>query len=75
MRNYKSLIADFGLLYTSIIWGTTFFVVKDLVKYIDPVVLCAYRFLLASLMLYLVVYLRGSKKSFSNLIPSHFGYF
>ena len=65
MRN-RSLIADLGLLYTSIIWGTTFFVVKDLVKYIDPVVLCAYRFLLAALFLYPLLLFK-SKKIFANL--------
>lgn len=50
-KNYKSLLADFGLLYASAIWGTTFFMVKETVKNIDPVALCAYRFLLSAICL------------------------
>ena len=47
----KTLIADFGLLYAAAIWGSTFFLVKDVINFIDPFFLCAYRFLLAALML------------------------
>lgn len=44
-------IADLGLLIASIIWGTTFFVLKNVVQFIDPIILCAYRFLFAALIL------------------------
>jgi drug/metabolite transporter (DMT)-like permease len=53
----RSLIADAGLLYAAAIWGSTFFIVKAALADIDPVVLVAYRFGLAALILggYLVV--------------------
>lgn len=59
-------IADIGLLYASAIWGTTFFVVKNSLQYIDPVALCSYRFLLAALILmFFLIYNR--LKLFSDL--------
>ncbi|MFQ5499717.1 MAG: DMT family transporter [Candidatus Zixiibacteriota bacterium] len=42
-----TLLADAGLFYAAAIWGSTFFVVKDALSGIDPVVMVAYRFLLA----------------------------
>ncbi len=48
-------LAHIGLFYTAAIWGSTFFVVKDVLSAVDPVILVAYRFLLAGLIL--LVYL------------------
>lgn len=62
----KKYFADLGLLYSSIIWGTTFFIVKDTVNYIDPVTLCAYRFLLAALIFIPYLLLKG-KPLFTNI--------
>ncbi len=67
MKNYKNLIADIGLVYASAIWGTTFFIVKDVLKEIDPVILCAYRFLIAGLLM-LPYLLLKRKPIFSNLL-------
>ncbi len=39
--------ADLGLVYAAAIWGSTFFLVKDALSGIDPVVMVGYRFLLA----------------------------
>ena len=47
----RSRLADLGLFYAAVVWGSTFFVVKDTLSAVDPVVLVAYRFLLAGLCL------------------------
>lgn len=47
----KSRLADVALLYAAAIWGATFFVVKDSLATIDPVVLVGYRFLMAAAVL------------------------
>lgn len=57
----KAFIADIGLFYAAAIWGSTFFVVKNALDGIDPVVLVAYRFLLAGLLL--LFYLLYKKKN------------
>lgn len=49
--NKRSLLADTGLLYAAAIWGSTFFIVKAALSEIDPVVLVAYRFALAALIM------------------------
>lgn len=46
-----TLLADVGLFYAAAIWGSTFFVVKGALSGIDPVVMVAYRFLLAGTVL------------------------
>lgn len=65
-KKFKILIADLGLLYAAAIWGSTFFLVKDSLKSIDPVVLVGYRFVLAALILapFLIV---KRKKLFQNM--------
>jgi drug/metabolite transporter (DMT)-like permease len=44
-----------GLIYCSLIWGATFFVVKDALSGVHPVTLVSYRFLIASLLIFPVV--------------------
>lgn len=51
MRNYKFYLTNIGLFYVAAIWGSTFFVVKDSLAHINPVVLVGYRFTLAAFML------------------------
>ncbi|HBL17400.1 MAG TPA: EamA/RhaT family transporter [Elusimicrobia bacterium] len=41
-------LLDLGLLYCSLIWGATFFLVKDSLAQVDPVTLVAYRFLISA---------------------------
>ncbi len=48
---HRSHLADLGLLYIAVIWGSTFFVVKDSLAYVNPVVLVGYRFVLATLIM------------------------
>jgi len=47
----KTVLADAGLFYAAVIWGSTFFLVKGALDDIDPVIMVAYRFLLAGLIL------------------------
>ncbi len=56
---YKKLLADFGLFYAAAIWGATFFLVKDALAGIDPVILVAYRFLLAGIIMLAILLLTG----------------
>ncbi len=58
---YKSFFSDAGLFYAAAIWGSTFFIVKDALSDIDPVMLVAYRFLIAGALLWL--FLLYKKKS------------
>lgn len=48
---YRNNLADLGLLYIAVIWGSTFFVVKDSLAYVDPVLLVGYRFIVAALLI------------------------
>lgn len=62
----KALLADTGLFYAAAIWGSTFFIVKNALEGIDPVVMVAFRFLLAGFIL--LGYLIYKKKNiFANL--------
>ncbi len=45
------ILAEIGLLYAAAIWGATFFIVKDILAQIDPIVLVGYRFALAGILL------------------------
>jgi len=58
---HRTWFADAGLFYAAAIWGSTFFIVKDALRDIDPVMLVAYRFLLAGLIL--LVYLKISRRN------------
>ncbi len=52
-------LAEAGLIYCAIIWGSTFIVVKTAVTQLDPVALVAWRFILsAALMAGVLVWLR-----------------
>ncbi|MCD6161803.1 MAG: DMT family transporter [candidate division Zixibacteria bacterium] len=48
---YKSPLANIGLFYTAAVWGSTFFLVKQSLISINPVVLVAYRFIIAAIIL------------------------
>jgi len=55
----KILLADLGLFYAAAIWGATFFVVKDALAGIDPVIMVGYRFLIAGSLLLIFVVVTG----------------
>lgn len=57
----KPFIADAALLACSVIWGSTFFIVKDVIRDMDPFVLVFYRFAVASLILGIVLWRRGDR--------------
>lgn len=67
----QRLLADAGLFYAAAIWGSTFFMVKDALSGIDPVIMVAYRFLLAGLIMIGIVLLTG-RSLFKGLGQSAF---
>ena len=56
---YKTYLSDAGLFYAAAIWGSTFFIVKDALADIDPIIMVAYRFLLAGAILWLFLLVKG----------------
>jgi drug/metabolite transporter (DMT)-like permease len=58
----KVILSDLGLLYAAAIWGSTFFLVKDALSDVDPVVMVGYRFLLAGGVM--LIYLRVTGRKF-----------
>lgn len=67
----KAIVADLGLFYAAAIWGSTFFIVKNALANIDPIVMVAYRFLIAGIVL--LLYLLYKKKNiFANLKEAFF---
>lgn len=62
----KQRLSEAGLIYAAAIWGSTFIVVKDALAFVDPLVLVAYRFLLAALCLAVFCHLTG-RRLFYNL--------
>ena len=48
---FKNKLADIGLFYSAAIWGATFYIVKQALAGIDPVLLVGYRFSLAAVVL------------------------
>jgi len=48
---YKSRLANIGLFYTAAVWGSTFFLVKQSLISINPVILVGYRFVIAAIIL------------------------
>jgi len=44
-------MASLGLVYCTLVWGSTFFIVKKVLREVDPTVLVAYRFLVAAILL------------------------
>ncbi|MFH2035305.1 MAG: DMT family transporter [Candidatus Zixiibacteriota bacterium] len=60
----KVYLSDAGLFYAAAIWGSTFFIVKDALNHVDPVILVAYRFLIAGLLLWAFLIIKG--KSFKT---------
>ncbi len=57
----KVMFADFGLFYAAAIWGSTFFLVKNALSGVDPVVMVGYRFLLAGGIMLLFLLATGRK--------------
>jgi len=51
ISKHKKLFSELGLFCSAAIWGATFFVVKDALKDINPVILVGYRFVIAALLL------------------------
>ena len=56
-------VYDIGLVYCALIWGSTFYIVKDVVSTVDPMALTGYRFLISALLLATVTPLNSQKMS------------
>lgn len=63
---YRTPLANVGLFYSAAIWGSTFFIVKQSLLSIDPVILVSYRFLIAAIILAGYLIYRG-KALFAHL--------
>jgi len=63
-------LSDIGLLYAASIWGATFFMVKAALTDIDPIIMVAYRFLIAGgiLLLYLLYKKRNVFEGFGRSV-------
>ena len=68
---HKTILAHIGLFYAAAIWGSTFFLVKSALDHIDPVVLVAYRFLLAGSIMTGVLLVTGRPvfRGFGKALP------
>lgn len=53
------ILSNLGLFYAAAIWGSTFFIVKDALSDIDPVVLVGYRFILAGTLMLIWMKMTG----------------
>ncbi|UCE95549.1 MAG: DMT family transporter [Candidatus Bathyarchaeota archaeon] len=51
ISRHAKLLSELGLLYSAALWGATFFIVKDVLREVDPIVLVGYRFILAATLL------------------------
>ena len=58
----RNLAADLALVMICIIWGTTFAIVKNTVKTVDPVLLIALRMIIAAIIVTFVCWRRGLLK-------------
>lgn len=45
------MLSELGLFYSAAIWGATFFIVKDVLRNVHPIILVGYRFVLAATLL------------------------
>lgn len=61
----KAAISELGLLYCVIAWGSTFFIIKDILRYISPLQLVGYRYLFAGLLAGAILVLQR-KNPFKN---------
>ncbi|MBZ4672502.1 MAG: drug/metabolite transporter [Deferribacteraceae bacterium] len=61
--NKKALeyLADLSLLFISLVWGSTFIIVKESIEKVDPSLFISYRFLIASLILSPFLIIRRNK--------------
>lgn len=63
---HRKLLSELGLFYSAAIWGATFFIVKDVLKNVDPIILVGYRFIFAAILLGGFC-LSARKKLFKNI--------
>lgn len=64
--NKQSYLPDLSLLLLQIFWGATFFIIKYAQKYINPVTVLTYRFLLGASVMAIILYFFQRKPLFRN---------
>src|SRR5690348_5943867 len=62
MKSLRTPLSFIGLLVSTAIWGSTFFIIRNTVTAINPITLVAYRCTIAAIIFAAIVYLR--KESF-----------
>ena len=67
----KSLLGQIGLFYAAAVWGSTFYLIRDVVVDTDPLVLTGYRFLIAAF--FLGLYLLIKKEALWSNLKYGFG--
>lgn len=60
-KNFKIPLSSAGLLINTAIWGSTFFIVKDMLNSINPITLVAYRFSIAAAIFAGFIFLKREK--------------
>lgn len=65
MKINQTRLSEVGLFYAALIWGATFFVVKEIITELNPITLLTYRFLLAALCI-LLIYIKNIKALFKD---------
>jgi drug/metabolite transporter (DMT)-like permease len=61
MKSWAYTLSFLGLLISTLIWGSTFFILKATLNGINPATLVSYRFSIASVIFAVIVYLRKEK--------------
>lgn len=62
-----SILSSFGLVFTTVIWGFAFVVVKNSLDYIPPIYMLAFRFSIATVALGLLFFKKIQKTTLHNL--------
>lgn len=65
-KQSKEWLSELGLLFTVAVWGTTFVIVKDTLRNIDPLILVGYRFFISAAVLGIIL-LFFKQKLFTNI--------
>jgi len=64
MKNkFKKNISDISLFFVAIVWGGGFVIIKDTLSTVTPMLLIALRFIIASIVMYLIFYKKIGKIS------------
>jgi drug/metabolite transporter (DMT)-like permease len=60
-KNFKTPLSFAGIFMNTVIWGSTFFIAKDILNSINPITLVAYRFSIATAIFAGLVFIKQEK--------------